>query len=347
MAMSMIPDASSEKYRSGFDCQFVDAPKELQSECPVCLSILREPCQVTCCGKSFCRACIERIREEGDPCPTCNEEEYSHFSNKGLQQSLYSFKVYCAYAKKGCKWSGELGQYDKHMNLNPQPDEPQEGCMYAEVNCKYNHVGCDARLLRKDMPNHLSKEMATHVNLLENENRLLREKLKAAHSDNDWLKLQTNKNSKSLSPPVTFVMTNVLQYVRDDDYWFSPPFYSHPQGYKMCFSVVPNGWGIAKGIYLSSYVYMMRGEFDDDLKWPFRGEVTIRLLNQDEDKEKEDKHCVKTNYFEGEGKGRRVIRRNQAEAGYGTPDFVPIMEVPQYLKNDTLAFEVVKVVVKK
>ena len=58
MAMSMTPDTSSEKYRSGFDCQFVDAPKELQSECPVCLSILREPCQVTCCGKSFCRACI-------------------------------------------------------------------------------------------------------------------------------------------------------------------------------------------------------------------------------------------------------------------------------------------------
>ena len=187
MAMSMTPDTSSEKYRSEFDCQFVDAPKELQSECPVCLSILREPCQVTCCGKSFCRACIERVREEGDPCPTCNEEKYSHFSNKGLQESLYSFKVYCAYAIKGCKWSGELG----HMNLNPQPDELQEGCMYTEVNCKYNHVGCDARLLRKDMPDHLSKEMVTHVNLLENENRLLREKLKAAQSDNDWLKLQT------------------------------------------------------------------------------------------------------------------------------------------------------------
>ena len=29
----------------------------------------------------------------------------------------------------------------------------------------------------------------------------------------------------------------------------------------------------------------MRGEFDSDLKWPFRGDITIQLLNQLEDKE--------------------------------------------------------------
>ena len=333
--------------RSGFDCEFVDAPKELQSECPVCLHILREPYQVTCCGKSFCRACIETIVEDGNPCPTCNDEEYRPFPNKGLQQSLYSFKVNCTHAKKGCEWTGEIGKYDAHMNVDPQPDKREEGCMYAEVSCKYDDVGCEAKLLRKDMHDHLNKQMSSHLDLLENENRSLKEKLVAAQSENEWLKLQTNENSKSLSPPVTFTMTDVLQYVRDDDYWFSPPFYTHPRGYKMCFSVVPNGWGIAKGIYLSSYVYMMRGEFDDNLKWPFRGEVTIRLLNQDEDGKKEEEHCVKTATLDGQSKGRRVTRRNQAESGYGTPDFVPIVEVPRYLKNDTLAFEVVKVVIKQ
>ena len=334
--------------RSGFDCEFVDAPKELQSDCPVCLHILREPCQASCCGKSFCRSCIETIIEDGNPCPTCNEEEYRHFPNKGLQQSLYSFKVHCSHAKEGCMWTGELGQYDAHMNpnSNPQPDKRHEECMYAEVDCKFHEMGCKARFLRKDMHDHLSKEMSSHLDLLESENHSLREKLKAAQGDCGWLKLHSNKNSKSLSPPVTFTMTNVLQYVRDDDYWFSPPFYSHPQGYKMCFSVVPNGWGIAKGIFLSSYVYMMRGEFDDNLKWPFRGEVTIRLLNQDVARDKEEEHCVKTATLDGDSKGRRVTRRNQAEVGHGIPNLVPIVEVPPYLKNDTLAFEVVKVVVK-
>ena len=38
----------------GYDCEFVERPQELQKECPICLIILREPFQVTCCGYSFC-----------------------------------------------------------------------------------------------------------------------------------------------------------------------------------------------------------------------------------------------------------------------------------------------------
>ena len=43
----------------GFECEFVeDPPQWLQTECPICLQILPEPYQVTCCGKSFCRQCM-------------------------------------------------------------------------------------------------------------------------------------------------------------------------------------------------------------------------------------------------------------------------------------------------
>ena len=40
--------------RGGYDCEFVERPKELETDCPICLLVLREPFQVTCCGNSFC-----------------------------------------------------------------------------------------------------------------------------------------------------------------------------------------------------------------------------------------------------------------------------------------------------
>ncbi len=42
--------------------------------------------------------------------------------------------------------------------------------------------------------------------------------------------------------------------------------------------------GGGEGTHVSSYIYLMRGEFDNHLKWPFRGSVTFMLLNQREDK---------------------------------------------------------------
>ena len=48
----------------GFECEFTEKPpKAVQSECPVCLLVLREPYQAMCCGYSFCKVCIEKIKE--------------------------------------------------------------------------------------------------------------------------------------------------------------------------------------------------------------------------------------------------------------------------------------------
>ena len=40
----------------------------------------------------------------------------------------------------------------------------------------------------------------------------------------------------------------------------SPPIYSSPGGYKMCFNVRPNGAGKGKGTHISVFAYLMRGE---------------------------------------------------------------------------------------
>ena len=41
----------------GYDCEFVDSPPEAW-ECPVCLSTLRDPHLLSCCGVKICQSCI-------------------------------------------------------------------------------------------------------------------------------------------------------------------------------------------------------------------------------------------------------------------------------------------------
>ena len=57
----------------------------------------------------------------------------------------------------------------------------------------------------------------------------------------------------------------------------SPPFYTHHQGYKFILQVTyysppDNDIGAA--------LYLMKGEYDSQLKWPLRVKVRLDLLNQ-------------------------------------------------------------------
>ena len=79
-------------------------------------------------------------------------------------------------------------------------------------------------------------------------------------------------------------MSNFSQHKKVDDTWFSPPFYTENGGYKLQLVVYANGVGIGEGTHLSVFVYLMKNENDDNLKWPFGGDITIQLLNWREDK---------------------------------------------------------------
>ena len=52
----------------------------------------------------------------------------------------------------------------------------------------------------------------------------------------------------------------------------------------MCLRVDAND-GDGAGTHVSVHVCLMRGEHDDQLKWPFQGVIVIQLLNQKKDQE--------------------------------------------------------------
>ena len=134
----MAAQPAPQLEQGGFDCEFLEKPpKAFQSECPVCLLVLREPYQTICCGKSYCRVCIERLKANRNICACCNRA-IKEFPNIGLKQSLYDYKVYCINKKHwGCQWTGELRQLDEHLNYHPSREKQLKGCQFQQLHCLY------------------------------------------------------------------------------------------------------------------------------------------------------------------------------------------------------------------
>ncbi len=151
---------------------------------------------------------------------------------------------------------------------------------------------------------------------------------------------------QSKTAPIQIVMANYERHKRDNDRWYSDGFYTHSQGCKMCLSVHANGAGKSEGTHVSCYIYLMRGEFDNNLKWPFRGAVTITLLNQRED----NHHLTHTVSFHDQTPNHvtaRVTSGERAAIGPGQHRFIPLSELGynratkrQYLVNSCLYFRV-------
>ena len=98
-----------------------------------------------------------------------------------------------------------------------------------------------------------------------------------------WL-MDAKGTISSPYPPSIIVMPQFSQHKRNGCKWFSHPFYTQPGGYKLCLCVYANGAGSAKGKHISMSVYVMKGENDHQLQWPFEHDVTYRkpkvLLSQ-------------------------------------------------------------------
>ena len=361
--------------QSGFECEFVEPPpKFFKSECPICLHILREPYQVTCCGNSFCQECLSPVKLQHKPCPTCSTVNFTDFHNKGLQRMLYDFVVYCTHKSKGCEWSGELRDLEDHLNSSSSASSCLKGCLFNVIECPLKYAGCSFSCPRVEMSEHLDRSAVSHTLMqasvmqsLAAENRALKETnsdtaslLEDVQQENQHLKLEVKILENKVSDlqqqqlrvyqsgfpvgPVDFTMDNFHQRRDEDDYWYSPPFHTHPRGYKMCLGANANGYGHGNGTHLSLYVFLMQGEFDDQLKWPFRGHVTVQLLNQ----MGEAGHLTKKlNMTTQSLATQRVTMPGKSPSALGFPLFITHSELLEplcpYLVQDSLRFRVAKV----
>ena len=416
----------------------------IQTNCPVCLLILREPSQVTCCGKSYCRSCIERVKLRNNPCPCCQQRSFVDYPNKGLQQPLYGLKVFCTLKKDGCEWIGELGALDKHQNLEPEQDKVLEGCQFVKIkcvhcseliqrkslnhhnnelcnkrpfSCKYCHsyestyedvtqnhwkvcdnypiqcpkkcgvtperrninshlknscpltiiqcdfqyAGCEAKLPRQDMPSHISSNLTMHISMLALSHRSqqcknqalvqeveeLKQKVEMLTQENATLKKSITEGNSSVQWlhsiiglfPKLFIIEDYKNHILDGQVWYSPPFYSHLHGYKLCLEVRQNR---LRPKFMVVSAYLMRGEFDDQLQWPFLAQITVELKM----KQAANRYYTRNFMFLGGPESERVIaselERSKSYCGFA--DFMTFEELECFfIENSCLHIRISKV----
>lgn len=137
----------------------------------------------------------------------------------------------------------------------------------------------------------------------------------------------------SPSSQVEFTVYDMKSLRREREDWISEPFYSKSR-YKMVLRVYPYGNGGGYGTHLSVFIYIIKGEYDHKLKWPFVGEVTLTLVDQ-----KLGRHRTNTVEFSNNiSCGRRRYDNSQTD-GYGWPIFMEYSHLsPNYLKDDCVRF---------
>ena len=155
--------------------------------------------------------------------------------------------------------------------------------------------------------------------------------------------------------PITFLMTQYSTHKKNKDCWFSPPFYSGSEGYKMCLNVYANGERDGTGSHVSLRVHLMRGEFDSQLVWPFKGLITIRLVNYISDGPFYNYYHNSVHFNDATvDSGRvsyRVTSSERAMCGWGWTRFIShnIVEcnskTRRYIDNDSLTFRITNIVV--
>ena len=158
-----------------------------------------------------------------------------------------------------------------------------------------------------------------------------------------WYSALIRKSSPSI-PPFIVNVTNFTDYKKLNAEYYSAPFYSSSNGYKMQLNVVANGYGKCKGTHVSVFVYLMKGANDSRLKWPFNGDISIQLLNWREDNGYE-KRILSFDDNDSLKSRSKVIEGESAPSGIGYVNFISHSELDynhsnntEYVSSDNLCF---------
>ena len=140
--------------------------------------------------------------------------------------------------------------------------------------------------------------------------------------------------------PYHLTMANYAEQKRNNSYWSSERFYTHPGGYRCYISVVPNGQGRRRGTHVSVQLCSVAGQFDGTLPWPAKATFTLQLLNQHRDQD----HWTVTKNLEWTKSTIITFVANFSKT------FIPHAELgwnagkqTHYLKDDTLQFRITKI----
>lgn len=282
-------------------------------------------------------------------CPNqCTNEKFKRGSLDEHILNCPNEIVSCTFSEMGCKEKMKRSLLQQHIEDNVLCHQLMMCDAFKEMKKENEALKRDREELQE------MKSAQTTADYWVNGCKIMAESVKQTH----WREYLTSLAvlSTNIPEPVSPVIFKWSNYERmlkkakekgdTSPFYYFRPFYSHSGGCKMQLRIYPNGADHGKDTHISLYCHLMKGNNDNDLKWPFEGTVEVKMLNQVED----DKHYAQE-IWELHSLPYDVIRQPDPyqirnESGWGQAQFVSLSEVvsfsphKQYLLNDTLYFQV-------
>ena len=131
--------ASNIREMGGYDYEFVDTNLPDEFQCPICTLVPRDVHQASCCGKMFCKSCLDELKRTSirHTCPNCrtNLTNNHFFPDVNTNRKIRNLHIYCTNKDKECLWKGSLQDIDKHLST----------CPFQIVECSNNCGTCTVR----------------------------------------------------------------------------------------------------------------------------------------------------------------------------------------------------------
>ena len=134
-------------------------------ECEICLDVLSNPVQTSCCGQSYCKNCIDQL--QNNVCPHCRAN-LEIFPDRKSIRLINDLKIKCPYhIGRRCHWKGSPSELKSHLcKCDIKPIICVLGCgrhfekrnMEAHtIFCSYRKVPCEfcvEHIVHKDKSSH-------------------------------------------------------------------------------------------------------------------------------------------------------------------------------------------------
>ena len=272
------PLRTEQEHRSGENgCQY-----QLVT-CP------RKNCGETCLRMSLSSHMIESCSKRPIKCFRCNTPgEYEHITGRHMDKC----DLYPVDCPNACGTVEKVARKNLPHHLASCPEH--------ELPCSFHPIGCQEMVKRKNLKAHLDSAHQQHLRLVSTYWADIQKRyssLVGCLQDNESLGIvlpQTNTppllpwksllqqkrencvNSDTL--PLIFKVGNVDQLQSPGATWESKCFFTCSRGYR--FHLALQMTSVDGMDFLSCFLFLNEGKYDDSLTWPFSGVIRVIVFNQ-------------------------------------------------------------------
>ena len=199
--------------------------------------------------------------------------------------------VRCPFKEDGCVWEGTLSDFLEHSNE----------CNIIGIQCPFSGYGCHVVRKRKDMETHEEMCLMKHLKLMKD-------------------RIDKIEREVNISGGIEWEIKGIKELIYEGGIEWSSCFYVGLYKFQVSFQ---SEFETEPGL-ISVLIYVCKGDFDEDLEWPFCGKFNITIVNKCET----DK-SISYHFMTDESNVDAFVKpfSNGNSEGYGCPDFVSDQEL--------------------